>query len=86
MKWKMTLFSFCTIGIPGFAAWVGIEVLGQPKSGSNDFVSAAAGGVGMFAGQLVELKGCKVVGSTGSDDKVQMPQNLINKGLLFVYF
>lgn len=34
------------------------------------FISAAAGGVGMIAGQLAKLKGCRVVGSTGSDDKV----------------
>ncbi|KAL9453662.1 hypothetical protein AB3S75_009297 [Citrus x aurantiifolia] len=67
-----------SLGIPEFAAWVGIEVLGQPKSGSNVFVSAAAGGVGMFAGELAKLKGCKVViGSTGSDDKdFQMPNIL----------
>lgn len=61
---------------------MGIEILGQPKSGSNVFVSAAAGGVGTFAGQLAKLRGCKVVGSTGSDDKVQMPQNFIIMGPL----
>uniref|UniRef100_A0A7N2MCA8 Uncharacterized protein n=1 Tax=Quercus lobata TaxID=97700 RepID=A0A7N2MCA8_QUELO len=59
-----------SLGLPGFAAWVGIEVLGDPKPGSNVFVSAAAGGVGMFAGQLAKLKGCRVIGSTGSDEKV----------------
>ena len=57
-------------GIPGFAAWVGIEVLGDPKPGSNVFISAAAGAVGMYAGQLAKLKGCRVIGSTGSDEKV----------------
>lgn len=60
------------LGVPGFAAWVGIEVLGEAKAGSNVFVSAAAGGVGMYAGQLAKLKGCRVVGSTGSDDKVKL--------------
>ncbi|CAH1451091.1 unnamed protein product [Lactuca virosa] len=60
------------LGVPGFTAWVAIEVLGNPKPGSNVFVSAAAGGVGMFAGQLAKLKGCRVVGSTGSNDKVQL--------------
>lgn len=58
------------IGVPGFAAWVGIVVLGEAKAGSNVFISAAAGGVGMVAGQLAKLKGCRVIGSTGSDDKV----------------
>ncbi|XP_054816413.1 2-alkenal reductase (NADP(+)-dependent)-like [Prosopis cineraria] len=60
------------LGVPGFAAWVGIEVLGDPKPGSNVFISAASGGVGMFAGQLAKLRGCRVIGSTGSDDKVKL--------------
>ncbi|KAJ9551659.1 hypothetical protein OSB04_015704 [Centaurea solstitialis] len=60
------------LGVPGFTAWIGIEVIGNPNPGSNVFISAAAGGVGMFAGQLAKLKGCRVVGSTGSDEKVQL--------------
>ena len=59
-------------GVPGFAAWVGIEVLGDPKPGSNVFVSAASGAVGMYAGQLAKLRGCRVIGSTGSDDKLKL--------------
>lgn len=59
------------VGVPGFAAWVGIEVIAGPvKAGSNVFISAAAGAVGMYAGQLAKIKGCRVVGSTGSDEKV----------------
>ncbi|XP_062009453.1 NADPH-dependent oxidoreductase 2-alkenal reductase-like [Rosa rugosa] len=62
-----------TLGIPGFAAWVGIQVVAEPiKPGSNVFISAAAGAVGMYAGQLAKLKGCRVVGSTGSDEKVRL--------------
>ncbi|KNA23021.1 hypothetical protein SOVF_028380 [Spinacia oleracea] len=60
------------LGVPGFAAWIGIQVIGKPKAGENVFISAAAGGVGMIAGQLAKLKGCRVVGSTGSDDKVKL--------------
>lgn len=59
-------------GVPGFAAWVGIVVLGDLKPGENVFISAAAGGVGVFAGQLAKLKGCRVVGSVGSDAKVNV--------------
>ncbi|CAJ1956309.1 unnamed protein product [Sphenostylis stenocarpa] len=60
------------LGVPGFAAWVGIEVLGDPKPGSNVFISAASGGVGMSAGQLAKIRGCRVIGSTGSDEKVKL--------------
>ncbi|KAE8736257.1 zinc metalloprotease [Hibiscus syriacus] len=60
------------LGLPGFAAWLGIHVLGDPKPGSNVFISAAAGAVGMVAGQLAKLKGCRVIGSTGSDAKVRL--------------
>ena len=57
-------------GVPGFAAWVAIELLGEPKPGSNVFISAASGAVGMHAGQLAKLRGCRVIGSAGSDEKV----------------
>jgi len=49
---------------------VGIEVLADPKPGSNVFISAASGAVGINAGQLAKIRGCRVIGSTGSDDKV----------------
>ncbi|XP_045804726.1 2-alkenal reductase (NADP(+)-dependent)-like [Trifolium pratense] len=61
-----------SLGVPGFAAWLGIEVLGDPKPGSNVFISAASGAVGMNAGQLAKIRGCRVIGSTGSDDKVNL--------------
>ncbi|CAK8535515.1 unnamed protein product [Lathyrus sativus] len=61
-----------SLGIPGFAAWIGIEVLGDPKAGSNVFISAASGAVGMNAGQLAKNRGCRVIGSTSSDDKVKL--------------
>ncbi|KAL5573340.1 hypothetical protein UlMin_022937 [Ulmus minor] len=60
------------LGVPGFAAWVGISVIGDPKPGSNVFISAAAGGVGMYAGQFAKIKGCRVIGSVGTDDKVNL--------------
>ncbi|RHN75556.1 putative oxidoreductase [Medicago truncatula] len=61
-----------TLGVAGFAAWLGIEVIGDPKPGSHVFISAASGAVGMSAGQLAKIRGCRVIGSTGSDDKVNL--------------
>ncbi|KAK7272287.1 hypothetical protein RJT34_28787 [Clitoria ternatea] len=61
-----------SLGVPGFAAWVGIVLLGDPKPGSNVFISAASGAVGMSAGQLAKIRGCRVIGSAGSDQKVKL--------------
>jgi NADPH-dependent curcumin reductase CurA len=39
-------------------------VLGDPKPGLNVFISAASGAVGMNAGQLAKIRGCRIIGST----------------------
>lgn len=73
-------------GVPGFAAWVGIVVLGDPKPGSNVFISAASGAVGMSAGQLAKIRGCRVIGSTGSDEKVNFTEMLFFKKNFYYYY
>ena len=35
-------------------------------------MSTAAGAVGHIAGQIAKIKGCRVVGSAGSDEKVHL--------------
>jgi hypothetical protein len=59
------------LGGPGFTAYGGLLAIGQLKDGEQVFVSTAAGAVGAVAVQIAKLKGCYVVGSTGSDDKVR---------------
>ena len=59
------------LGGPGFTAYGGLLAIGQLKEGEQVFVSTAAGAVGAVAVQIAKLKGCYVIGSTGSDDKVQ---------------
>ncbi|GAA4682979.1 NADP-dependent oxidoreductase [Gordonia humi] len=59
------------LGQTGLTAWVGMNVVGRFKEGDTVFVSSAAGGVGAVAGQLAKAKGCVVIGSCGSADKVK---------------
>ncbi len=58
------------LGMPGLTAYVGLLEIGQPKAGETVFVSAASGAVGSLVCQIAKLKGCKVVGTAGSDVKV----------------
>jgi NADPH-dependent curcumin reductase CurA len=58
------------MGMPGLTAYVGLLDIGMPKEGETAFVSAAAGAVGSAACQIAKIKGCRVVGSAGSDEKV----------------
>ncbi len=58
------------LGMPGLTAYVGLLDLGQPKEGQTVFVSAAAGAVGSLVCQIAKIKGCRVVGSAGSAEKV----------------
>jgi hypothetical protein len=58
------------LGMPGLTAWVGIADLGRPMPGETVYISSAAGTVGQIAGQFARRMGARVVGSAGSDDKV----------------
>jgi hypothetical protein len=58
------------LGMPGLTAYVGLLDIGQPKAGETVFVSAASGAVGSVVCQIAKIKGCRVVGSAGSDEKV----------------
>ena len=57
-------------GMTGLTAYVGLLHIGELKEGQTVFVSAAAGAVGSVVCQIARLKGCYVVGSAGSDEKV----------------
>ena len=59
------------MGMPGQTAYVGLLDLGKPKAGETVFVSAAAGAVGSLVCQIAKLHGCHVVGSAGTEAKVQ---------------
>ncbi|WP_136604216.1 NADP-dependent oxidoreductase [Paenibacillus dokdonensis] len=59
------------LGVPGLCAYFGLVEIGKPQSGETVVVSGAAGAVGMIAGQIAKLLGCRVVGIAGSDHKNQ---------------
>ncbi len=57
------------LGMLGLTAYAGVYVQCQPKPGETVVVSAASGGVGQAAGQIAKIKGCRVVGIAGVEDK-----------------
>ena len=62
------------LGMTGMTAWAGLNLV-DVKAGDVIFISGAAGAVGNVAGQLAKLKGCIVIGSAGSPEKVQFLLN-----------
>nr|WP_263326401.1 NADP-dependent oxidoreductase [Neobacillus sp. Marseille-Q6967] len=57
------------LGMPGLTAYFGLIYIGEPKEGETVVVSGASGAVGTIVGQIAKLKGCRVVGIAGGDDK-----------------
>lgn len=57
------------LGMPGFTAYSGLHVIGQPKAGETVVVGAATGPVGSLVGQLAKRAGTRVVGIAGGDKK-----------------
>jgi NADPH-dependent curcumin reductase CurA len=58
-----------TLGMTGMTAWVGLKLV-NVQAGDVIYISGAAGAVGSVAGQLAKLRGCRVIGSAGSEEKV----------------
>lgn len=53
----------------GLTSYFGLLDITDPKPGETLVVSAAAGAVGSIVGQIGKIKGCRVVGIAGSDEK-----------------
>lgn len=57
------------LGMLGLTAYAGMILMADPKPGETAVVSAASGGVGQLAGQLARLRGARVVGIAGREEK-----------------
>ena len=59
----------------GLTAYFGILDVGKVKAGDFVVVSGAAGATGSVVGQIAKLKGARVLGIAGSDDKCAWLKN-----------
>lgn len=57
------------LGMPGFTAYSGLRIIGQPKPGETVAVAAASGPVGSLVGQLARIAGARAVGIAGGVEK-----------------
>ncbi|GKA11673.1 NADP(+)-dependent 2-alkenal reductase [Tanacetum coccineum] len=73
------------LGSPGFTAYAGFYEVCAPKKGDYVYVSAASSAVGQLVGQLAKLHGCYVVGSTGTNQKVELLKNKLGFDEAFNY-
>ena len=55
--------------MPGFTAYMGLLDIGQPQAGETLVVAAATGPVGATVGQIGKIKGCRVIGVAGGEEK-----------------
>jgi hypothetical protein len=63
------------LGMPGFTAYAGMKVIGQPKIGETVVVAAASGPVGSLVGQLARIAGARAVGIAGGATKCAYVRN-----------
>jgi NADPH-dependent curcumin reductase CurA len=56
-------------GVNGLTAYFGMTEIGKVQPGDTVFVSGAAGSVGSIAGQIARMKGARVIGSAGGQEK-----------------
>lgn len=62
-------WSLGVLGMPGFTAYMGLLDIGQPQAGETLVVAAATGPVGATVGQIGKIKGCRVIGVAGGEEK-----------------
>lgn len=73
------------LGMPGFTGYYGLLKIGEPKPGETVYVSAASGAVGQVVGQVAKIKGCRVIGSAGDDEKCAWAMEACGYDVCFNY-
>jgi NADPH-dependent curcumin reductase CurA len=72
------------LGMTGMTAWAGLNLV-DVKAGDIIFISGAAGAVGSVAGQLAKIRGCEVIGSAGSLEKLKFLREECGFDIAFDY-
>lgn len=62
-------YALGVMGMPGLTAYMGLLDIGNPKQGETVVVAGATGAVGSLVGQIAKIKGCKVIGVAGGEEK-----------------
>ncbi len=65
------------LGMPGFTAYSGLRMIGQPKAGETVVVAAASGPVGSLVGQLAKLAGARSIGIAGGSEKCKFVKTIL---------
>ena len=73
------------LGFTGHTAYIGLFRIAKIKQNQTILVSSAAGSVGSTVCQIAKILGCKVIASTGSDEKVEWLKKEIGVDHAFNY-
>jgi len=73
---KHPSYALSILGMPGMTAYCGFTDICKPKEGETVVITAAAGAVGSTVGQIGKLLGCRVIGITGSSEKLKTIKEL----------
>jgi NADPH-dependent curcumin reductase CurA len=73
------------LGGSGLTAYVGLFDVAGLREGDVVWVSAAAGSVGSLVAQMAKIRGHRVIGSAGSDDKVSYLRDDLGLDAAFNY-
>jgi NADPH-dependent curcumin reductase CurA len=67
-------YALGVLGMPGLTAYSGLLNVGKPQPGETLVVAAASGAVGSVVGQIAKVKGCRVIGIAGGEQKCRFVQ------------